>query len=221
MGRAYAFWNGAPRGAGEIIVNNTFRLSLAASLVVFLVVGCRVESHKDGKNENVSIGTPFGSMDVKTNDNVSNASIGITQYPGSVPYNDSHSDEDKDSADVNMSFGGFHLAVKAASFKTGDPQDKVLAFYRNDLKRYGDVIECEGDSPVGKPDRTSQGLACNGDNGTHPGNVDIGKGLELRAGSPGRQHIVAVETKDGGTKIGLVSLELPLQLRKHGDKDPE
>ena len=194
-----------------------FRSAAVASLAVLLLGGCHIESHKDGKNDNVSIGTPFGSMKVKTNDNVDNASIGITQYPGSVPFKD----KDNDSADVNMSFGSFRLVVKAAAFRTPDSQEKVLAFYRNDLKRYGDVLQCQGHSPVGKPERTSQGLTCEDNEGAQHGHVETGSGLELRTGSPQRQHIVAVEGREGGTKIGLVALELPVQVHLHGDKDIE
>ncbi len=191
--------------------------TLALGLSALLLAGCNVESHERGKNKDVSIGTPFGSMKVKTNDNVDNASIGIAQYPGSVPAKD----KDNDSADVNMSFGSFHLVVKAATFHTPDGRDKVVDFYRNELKRYGDVIECQGHEPVGKPDRTSQGLTCADNSSGKHGRLDVGSDLQLRAGSPQRQHIVGLEQKDGGTRIGLVALELPLQIHGHGDKDIE
>ena len=203
-------------------MNNLGRHAIAVlSLVGLLLCGCNVETHNDGKNDNVKIGTPFGSMNVKTNDNVDNSAIGITQYPGSVPAHDKDSDKDKDSADVNMNFGSFHLSVKAAGFQTHDSQDKVLAFYRNDLKRYGEVIQCNDSTTVGKPDRTSQGLTCDDDNGSKHGRTHTGSGLELRTGSPQRQHIVSVENKDGGTRIGLVALELPVQIHSHDNKDPE
>ena len=190
---------------------------LALSLSMLLLSGCHIESHKDGKNDNVSIGTPFGSMNVKTNNNVDSGSIGLTQYPGSVPFED----KDNHSADVNMSFGSFHLVVKAATYQTPDGRDKVMDFYRSDLKRYGDIIECQDNRPVGKPDRTSQGLTCDDNSSVKHGHVDLGSGLELRTGSPQRQHIVALENKNGGTKIGLVALELPSQIHDHGDKDIE
>jgi len=124
-------------------------LAIAASLSVLLLAGCRIVDHKDGKNDNVAISTPFGSMQVKTNDNADASSIGLSVYPGAVPAKDG--DDDHDSADVNMNFGDFHLGVKAAGFQTDDSTDKVLAFYRKDLSRYGDVIECKNNSPVGTP----------------------------------------------------------------------
>lgn len=182
--------------------------SLFPMAACLLLAGCHVSSHRNTEGKNVDIGTPFGSMHVKTNDSGPVAGIGITPYPGAVPYKGK--DNDTDSADVNLSFGDFHLGVRAATYKTSDPRDSVLAFYRKDLARYGDVLECRENASVGQPSRTQQGLTCNEDNGKHHGYVHgSASGLELRAGSPQHEHIVAVEDKDGGTKIGLVALDLP------------
>ena len=189
-------------------------LSAAGTL---LLTGCHV-SHRDRNgNENVDIGTPFGSMHVKTNDNANLAGLGITPYPGATPWKEH--DHDKDAADVNLSFGGFHLGVRAATYRTTDNQDAVIAFYKKDLKRYGDVIQCHHDEPVGEPAHTSQGLGCSENNkGYHHSTMHDGSDVELRAGSPQHQHIVAVENKDGGVKIGLVALDLP---EHHDSSDSE
>jgi hypothetical protein len=182
-----------------------------------LLCGCHVSDHKNGNGDNVQIGTPFGSMNVKTNDNANTAGLGIAVYPGAVP--DKENGKNSDSADVNMSFGSFHLGVRAASYRTNDSQDQVLNFYKKDLARYGQVIECHDDNPVGEPTQTDQGLTCS-DNGHHGHNMDVhpGSGLELRVGSPEHQHIVAVDPKDGSTKIGLVALDLP---QHHDANDSE
>jgi hypothetical protein len=189
-----------------------------AALVVLPLCGCHVSTHKNGNNSNVDVGTPFGSVQVKTNDNVNDAAIGITPYPGAVSVKN---DDNNKSADVNIGFGNFHLGVKAASFQTSDDRDKVVAFYKHDLARYGDVLECEHNESVDGPERTSEGLACNENKDTYPRTIHIGSGLELRAGSPQREHIVSVETKNGGTRIGLVSLELPSSLTNSRDKKAE
>jgi hypothetical protein len=192
------------------------RLSLAASLASLVLAGCHVTSRQNGNNKNVDIGTPFGSMQVKTNDETTNASLGLTPYPGAVTVKD---DGDNSSADVNMSFGNFHLGVVARSLQTGDSQDKVLAFYRKDLGRYGDVIECKGNVAFGGPSHTSQGLSCSDKDHNHSSSGASGDNLELRAGSPLHQHIVAVELKNGGTRIGLVKLDLPSVVNLKDDKE--
>ena len=197
-------------------------LAVSASLATLLLAGCRITSDKNGKNDNVDISTPFGSMQVKSNDKADSAGLGLTTYPGAVPVKDDK--DDSNSADLNMSFGDFHMGLKVISYQTNDSPDKVLAFYRKDMARYGEVIECQDNEPVGTPTRTSQGLTCQdkGDkaekNHIH-GNISSDGGLELRAGSELRQHIVGVEKKNGGTRIGLVMLSLPSQLHSHDSND--
>jgi hypothetical protein len=96
----------------------------------------------------------------------------------------------------------------------------VLAWYRSDLARHGDVIECRGDQPVGTPARTAEGLTCAEDE--HAGRVHLPghdrqghdrQDLTLRAGSRHRQYMVSFEDKDsaqaGPTPFTLIALELP------------
>jgi len=196
-------------------------LAVSASLAALLLAGCHVTTHKDGKNDNVDIGTPFGSMQVKTDNKGNSATIGITTYPGAALIKSNSEKSDGGSADINMNFGSFHLGVKAASYQTSDPQSKVEAFYRKDLARYGDVIACRDNNPVGQPTRTSQGLTCDSKHGNHIHEDDSNSGLELRTGSEQHQHIVGIEAKDGGTKIGMVSLDLPTGLGSHDSKDSD
>lgn len=194
---------------------NTPRLLLLAAACCLLAAGCRVSSHENGDKKNVEIGTPFGSMHVRTNGDTPVSGIGIAVYPGATPSKDD--DNDANSADVNMNFGDFHLGVRAASYRTSDSPDKVLTFYKQNLAHYGEVLECRDNKPVGQPARTSQGLTCNDEKGHHT-NVNLNSGLELLTGSPQHQHIVAVDTKDGGTKIALISLDLP---EHHDSTDSE
>jgi hypothetical protein len=184
-----------------------------------MLTGCHVTSHKNGNNDNVDIGTPFGSMQVKTNDNVEASGIGITPYPGAVIVKKDH---DHGAADVNMNFGSFHLGVKAVDYTTSDSSDKVLAFYKKDLGRYGAVLHCDGKHAVGIPVRTDEGLTCDSDKSGHvEWNSDDDAKTELRAGSKMHQHIVELEPKDGGTRIGLVALDLPSGLSSHTHKDDD
>jgi hypothetical protein len=209
------------------------RSAAAASLACVLFTGCRISENKnvDGKKDNVDISTPFGSMHVKGSDTVDTAAIGMSAYPGAVAVKDDDG-KNSGSADVNLSFGDFHLGVKATSFQTTDQPDKVLAFYRKDMAHFGDIIECRGNATIGTPAKTSQGLTCKDKDNNHistddthskgvqihGGGVSSDDNLELRAGSPQHQHIVGVEAKNGGTKIGIVALDLPTV---HEGKDSE
>ena len=184
-------------------------VSLGMILGVIVMSGCRIDSNKRDGNENVKIATPFGGMQVKTNESAAITGIGLPIYPGAefVKKND----KDKGAADVNLSFGSFQLRVKAANYSTPDAPDKVSAFYRAALARYGDVIQCENNKPVGSPTRTADGLTCDNDKDNHhiTGNDDMSEKTQLKAGSKQHQHIVAVEPEGTGTKFGLVALDLP------------
>jgi hypothetical protein len=182
----------------------------AMGLAAALLAGCEVETHKSGNGEDVKVATPFGGLRVKTDSADVLSSIGLPAYPGAEMVK-KDKDKDNGSADVNMSFGGFQLRVKAMGFRTGDSPEKVVAFYRDGMKRFGDVIECRSERAVGTPVRTTEGLTC--DN-KHGGHIDVDdhpskNKIELKAGSEQHQHLVEIETDDGGTKFGLVALDLP------------
>jgi hypothetical protein len=180
----------------------------AAGLAALLLAGCRVQSDKHGDSDNVKISTPFGGMQVKTNDAVVVEGLGLPTYPGAQLLK---KDKDDGAADVNMNFGSFQLRVKAVSYRTGDSPEKVEAFYRAGLRRFGDVIACRDNRPVGAPVRTQEGLTCDNNNGNHYSVDDKPEkgALELKAGSQQHQHIVEIDAQDSGTKIGLVALDLP------------
>lgn len=186
---------------------------LAGTALAAGIAGCRVHVDKDanGQEKNVQVDTPFGGVHVNT-DQISAADLGLPVYPGAQIVKDK--DHDK-SADVNMGFGAWTLRVRAVNYATVDSQDKVTAFYKKALGRYGDVITCQGNAPVGTPIATSEGLTCS-DNGNH-GNVKINDndmgihgGFQLKAGSKRHQHILGFEDPmNGRTRFALVALDLP------------
>jgi hypothetical protein len=181
--------------------------SLALFAPVVGLAGCSVQGNGQHDNADVKIQTPFGGMKVKTNEAVNTAEIGLASYPGATQIKE---DKDNGSADVDMNFGNFHLRVKAAGYHTSDSPEKVKAFYLKDLGRYGDVLECRNNAPVGKRTKTAEGLTCSDDDEHAQVQATSGnKDFELKAGSKLHQHIVSVEKEANGTKFGLVALELP------------
>jgi hypothetical protein len=154
---------------------------------------------------------PAIPLDVKTNGAASPSEIGLAVYPGATPAKSDKGDKDTEAADVNLSFGDFHLKVKAAGYHTPDSPDKVKAFYLKEMAHFGDVIECQDKKAIGKLSRTKDGLSCDDEEKTHTKVhiTDSKKDVELKAGSKLHQHIVGIEPKPDGTKFGLVALELP------------
>ena len=183
-------------------------VAAVVALSVVMMNGCRIDSHKDGDSDNVKIATPFGGMQVKTNDAAVQSGLGLPIYPGAELVK--KKDKDNGSADVNLSFGGFQLRVKAASYRSADSPDKLTAFYRQALGRYGDVIQCSNNKPVGTLTRTSEGLTCDNNKENHVTvDEDLSGKTELKAGSKQHQHIVSIDPEGSGTKFGLVALDLP------------
>jgi hypothetical protein len=193
------------RNATTLIVG----LALAAGLA-----GCRVHVDKDanGQEKKVQVDTPFGGVHVNT-DQTTAVDLGLPVYPGAVVVK---GDGDHKSADVHLGFGQWKLRVQTVSYESSDSEEKVVAFYKKALGRYGDVITCQGDSPVGTPTVTAEGLGCADEK--KGGNVKINRhdygtdkdSLELKAGSRRHQHIVGFENpKDSKPRFVLVALDLP------------
>jgi hypothetical protein len=185
--------------------------------VLLGLTACSVSTNKNNGGDNVRIRTPFGGLHVQSNQ-TSAADIGLPAYPGATL----DQDKDNSSADVNMSFGSFHLKVLTVTYQTPDGPDKIFDFYRKGLAQYGDVLECDDNKPVGKMTKTSSGLTCSDDAKSKRTNIQVQNsgsvhtdGHQLRAGSPADFRLVEIDTAHPGyTKFGMVYLQLP-----HGDDD--
>jgi hypothetical protein len=196
---------------------------LAAGLVVTAgLTGClsvRTEKGANGEDKSVQVDTPFGGVHVNTNQTTA-SDLGLPLYPGAKMVAD---DDKHKSADVHLGFGEWQLRVRAVSYATPDSKEQVTAFYKKALGRYGDVITCQGNSPIGAPTQTSEGLTCAErgnnvkiDSGDYGANKN---GVELKAGSKRHQHIVGFEEpKNGQTRFALVALDLPAGVTG-GDSD--
>lgn len=188
--------------------------------VLLAAVGChvQVDKGKNGQDKSVRIDTPLGGLHVRS-DQTTAADLGMPVYPGATVSTDDQGDQ---SANVHLGFGDFQLRVKVVRYWTPDSQEKVLAFYKSAMGRFGDVLECQGHHAVGSPSVTREGLTCSEDEGHHV-HVQVNglpddSGLTLLAGSKHHQHIVAVKDSSSGTKFSLVELQLPEALSDSGSK---
>lgn len=169
-------------------------LLLVGSLTL-LLGGCKVkvDEKKEGKNKNVDISTPFG--DLKVRNQASASDTGLPVFPNSrEKAGDEH---DSKSANVNMSFGKFGLKVAVATYETDAAPDKVLAFYRTELGKYGKLLECKGGS-IGdvNVEKDKKELHCD-----EHGDSNV---TELKVGNSDLQRVVAVKPSGKGTEFSLV-----------------
>jgi hypothetical protein len=81
---------------------------------------------KGGNQQEVSINTPVGSMEVHKD--VSPDNLDLPIYPGAIRI------KDKDSATVNLGFGDVAgVQILAARFETTDSLEAVKSFYKDHL----------------------------------------------------------------------------------------
>ena len=183
------------------------RTMLSGFLCLMALTGCSVTTHDkgDGKKDDVDIRTPFGSLSVKEG-NTDVKDTGLSPYPGARLKKDS--DDDKHSANVNISSSLFGLKVVAMKFETDDPSDKVQAFYRKDMGKYGKVLDCTGGFSMNfhHNDKDSE-VTCQG------GDSDHEYKEELKVGTENNQRIVAIKPRSNGSEFALVFV------RAWGSKD--
>jgi hypothetical protein len=186
-------------------------LSLGALFAALCVLSaCSIKTNDNSKDgeKHVDIKSPVGDLHVSEQADIRDA--GLTLYPDAKPAPKDDSD-DKKSANVNLSIPGFSLKVVAAEFTSDDVPDKIIAYYDKELQKYGKPIQCHGGWSGGHVE-SSPGKA-EGEKPVSCGNNGSGDSVELKVGTEGNQHVVAVKPNRQGTRFALV------YVRMHTGKD--
>jgi hypothetical protein len=185
-----------------------FALAVSVSLILLAACSVNVKKEQNGEDKQVDIKTLVGGIHVSKQADASD--IGLPVYPGAHP-KEKGSDGDDKSANVNISGFGFGLKVVALEYASDAPPDKILAFYKNELKRYGNVLECHVSGHLNMNMKRSD--KSNGDSHELTCDSNGGSNVELKAGTRENQHLVAVEPDGKGSSFSLV------YLRTHGKED--
>jgi hypothetical protein len=170
-------------------------LVMLSTLALLPACSVNVKDKGGDGNSKVDISTPVGGIHV--DENADARDTGLTVYPGARPKPKSD-DGDKKSANVNMSAFGYGLKVVALEYVSDDPPDKIIAYYQDQLKRYGHVLQCHSSGI--KADHDGGKLKCDSE--------DSGNKIELKAGTDDNQHIVSVEPEGKGSDFAIVWLRL-------------
>ena len=168
-------------------------LAIAAAVTIAAACTVNVKKNDNGENKNVDINTPFGGIHV--NNNADARDTGLPVYAGARLKKKDNSGDDK-SANVNISssFGG--VKVVAVEYESDDPSSKIISYYKNALRKYGNVLECHTSGEFHGPNNDSDELTCEGNN--------KGETVELKVGTKNNQHIVSVKSQGKGSDFALV-----------------
>lgn len=167
-----------------------FLSTLLAAVLPLSACTVDVRNEEAGERTEVDVRSPVGTVSVRTD--IDARDTGLAVYPGAVPRRGGNNEPES----ANVSVGGpwFGVKVVAASFDSDDAPEKVLEFYRSEMKAHGDVVECRGDVDF-RGDR----LVCREDASSRE--------VQLAAGTEERHRIVHVEPRGSGSEFALVYLQ--------------
>jgi hypothetical protein len=128
--------------------------------------------------------------------------VGLPLYPGARPHKDTHDE----SAAVQLGLWGGNSGFKLAVLKleSNDAPEKVAAFYRKALAKYGKVLDCSDSSKaVGEKAKgnSSNELGCEDE---QPKSGEF----VLKAGTKEEQHVVGIRSSGDLTVFDLVYVEM-------------
>jgi hypothetical protein len=173
--------------------------ALTAALLVLPACSVNVKKEPNGQDKQVDINTLAGGIHVSNDADASD--VGLPIYPG-ARLKPKEANGDSKSANVNISTFGFNLRVVALEYESDDAPGKIVSFYRDQLKKYGKVLECRTNdlnfnmnTHSGDSKDNSNDLVCEQSGGSK---------TELKVGHKDDQHIVAVDSEGKGSSFSLV-----------------
>ncbi len=177
-----------------------------------------------GENSRVSTPKHFAAgIDVDAQPRVEDT--GLPLYPGATidrtgrtkrDERGTHIDSDEDGVNLNLWFGSFGLKVVVVKLKTADSAEKVNAFYRDALQKYGEILDCssEAGSNITSETRSkttsrreetkSNALTCKD---IQMKKASVRDGKLYKAGVRQKQYGVGIQSKGDGTTFQLFHFE--------------
>jgi hypothetical protein len=127
--------------------------------------------------------------------------VGLPLYPGAKP----HKDEKNESPATQLGLWGASFGFKLVVLKmeSNDSPDKIAAFYKKALAKYGTVLNCTDPSKA----------SSDKDKNSSPKQLDCGDdkpdagGMLFKAGTKEKQHIVGIDPKGQVTVFQLLYIE--------------
>lgn len=163
------------------------RGSLVVAILTFAISGC-------GGSEDASHDDDFG-VGIRLSSEARAGDVGLPDYPGARPAKEG---DDSSAAKFGLDLPVVGIHVVAIELETDDTPQRVEAFYRLALARYGNVLECRD----GRAKNNEQSeLTCDEeDRDKHS--------VVYKVGSEENQRIVAIKPHHAGTRFSLVHVDV-------------
>lgn len=170
-----------------------------AAILILCALGTWPASAQDSGNSDKALDVRSSVGDLHVGKDADAQKAGLPLYPGAHPKHE----QDNDPLNFGILTGSFGLKLVVAKYESTDPAAKILAYYKDKMKKYGQVLECHhpNDSTgvhSDSNDDRDRPLKCEGDN--------TGPVTELKVGTEHNARIVSIESsdQDKGTTFAIV-----------------
>lgn len=178
-----------------------FLRALCGYCFIAMLAAQALAQSRDDQNKGLDVRSSAGDMHL--GNDADSHQVGLPVYPGA---RERKHDENRNNANLSLFTSAFGMKLVVLNYDSDDAPDKIIAFYRQKLKKYGKVLECHTskhdagvDVNEGSDDsKKSKELKCEGDQN--------GDTIELKAGTEGDQHIVAISPAENGGKGSTFAL---------------
>jgi hypothetical protein len=164
------------------------RLSLSASIaIVALTPSWLSAQEKDGAGAVIS-----GKATPKD--------VGLPIYPGSMPHKDKV--DDSTAANLGLWGGGAGFKLAVLKMESSDSPEKIAAYYKKALSKYGPVLDCSNASLASKlasKNDSSDALTCDDDKSEKGGFL-------FKAGTKSNHRLVAIQPDGHGSLYQVVNI---------------
>jgi hypothetical protein len=187
-----------------IMTNSLRNKILTASLGSFIAIAASaVSAHAQNRDEEKGLDVQSSIGDMHLGNDADSHQVGLPIYPGA---RERKHDENRSNANLSLFTSAFGVKLVVLNYDSNDAPDKVIAYYRQKLKKYGKVLQCRTSDRSGDLNASndshdspqSKELQCKGD--------QTGDTIELKAGTEDNQHLVAVSPAENGGKGSTFAL---------------
>jgi|HubBroStandDraft_4_1064222.scaffolds.fasta_scaffold339090_2 hypothetical protein len=182
------------------VIDSAWLSRTAPAIVMGLMLGAAaIPAAAQDKKDSDANKSDSDSIGFVASKNASAKEIGLPLYPGSRR----HKDESDDSSSVRLGAwgGAYGFRIAILKMESDDAPDRVVAFYRKALSKYGKVLNCSDPAAAAaQKDKPSNGLDCDSDH------AETGETV-LKSGTKETQHIASIKANGSGSVYDLVFIE--------------